>query len=33
VARSWRRGILVGALIVITVLVVATLEIHSTHTL
>jgi peptidoglycan/LPS O-acetylase OafA/YrhL len=33
VARSWRRGILVGALIVIAVLVVATLEIHSTHTL
>jgi len=33
VARSWWRGILLGALIVTAVLVVATLEIHSTHTL
>jgi peptidoglycan/LPS O-acetylase OafA/YrhL len=33
VARSWWRGILLGALIVVAVLVVATLEIHSTHTL
>ena len=33
VARSWWRGILLGALIVIAVLMVATLEIHSTHTL
>ena len=33
VGRAWWRGILVGAVIVIAVLIVATLQIHSTHTL
>ncbi len=33
VAASWRRGILVGVVIVVAVLLVATLEIHTTHTL
>ena len=33
VAVSWRRGILLGVVIICAVLIVATLEIHTTHTL
>ena len=33
VARSWWRGIILGSVIIVTVLIVATVEIHSTHTL
>jgi hypothetical protein len=32
-AVSWRRGILLGVVIIFAVLLVATLEIHATHTL